>query len=81
MTSMLIDDRIPPFLPPSDERPVWEPDPRTVAWTVAAVAFTVAGVLTPGLVSFVLLCAAIACGASAITRLLPDTYGLRDYRQ
>jgi hypothetical protein len=78
---MLIDDRIPPFLPPSDDRPVWEPDPRTAAWTVAAVAFTVAGVLTGGLVSFVLLCAAVACGAQAIARVVPDTYGLRDYHQ
>ena len=78
---MLIDDRIPPFLPPSDKRPVWEPDPRTTAWTVAAVAFTVACVLTAGFLSFVLLCAAVACGSNAIARIVPDTFGLRDYHQ
>jgi hypothetical protein len=81
MTSMLIDDRVPPFRPPSDERPVWEPNPRTTAWVVAAVVFTIAGVLTGGFPSFVLLCLAIGCGAQALTRVVPDTFGLRDYHQ
>ena len=77
---MLIDDRVPPFLP-GDERPVWEPDPRTCAWVAAAVVFTVVGVLAPGFLSFALLCSALACGAHAITRVLPWGDGLREYRQ
>ena len=78
---MLIDDRVPPFLPPREERPVWEPDPRTLAWTVAAVALAAGGILTPGILSAVLLCAALACGAHALTRALPYGEGLREHRQ
>ena len=79
--SMLIDDRIPPFLPPPDERPVWEPDPRTSAWVAATLALGAGGLLTAGFLSFVLLCAALACGAHAITRALPYGEGLREHRQ
>lgn len=78
---MLIDDRVPPFLPPPDERPIWEPDPRTCAWVVAAIVLTAAGVVLPGVASFVLLCAALACGAHALTRALPYGEGLREHRQ
>jgi hypothetical protein len=78
---LLIDDRVPPFRPPADEPRVWEPDPRTCAWAAAAVVFAVAGLLSPGFASFVLLCAALACGAHAITRALPYGDGLREHRQ
>jgi hypothetical protein len=78
---MLIDDRIPPFLPPRDERPVWEPNLVTVAWTAVAIGTGTAGVLTGGFLSVVLLFLAIGCGAHAITRVVPYGNGLRDYRQ
>ena len=78
---MLIDDRVPPFRPPQDKRPVWEPDPRTLAWTIAAVALAAAGLLTPGFAGFVLLCAAIGCGGHAVDRCLPYGGGMREYRQ
>ena len=78
---MLIDDRVPPFLPAPGERPLWEPDPRTSAWVAAAIALAVGGVVSAGFLSFVLLCAALACGAHAITRVLPYGNGLRDYHQ
>ncbi len=78
---MLIDDRVPPFLPPRDERPIWEPDSRTCAWVVVAIALTAGGVALPGFVGFVLLCAALACGAHALTRVLPYGEGLREHRQ
>jgi hypothetical protein len=77
---VLIDDRVPPFLP-GDERPLWEPDPRTCAWVAAAIVFTVGCAVASGFLSFVLLCAAVACGAHAITRALPWGDGLREYRQ
>ena len=77
---LLIDDRPPPPPPPSG-RPVWEPDWRTVAWVVAAVAAFVGAASLPGLIAFVLLCVAIGCGCHAIARVLPSTYGLREHRQ
>ena len=77
---MLIDDRVPPFLP-GDERPVWEPDPRTCAWVAATIVFIVGAAVAPGFLSFVCLCAALACGAHALTRVLPWGDGLREYRQ
>jgi hypothetical protein len=78
---VLIDDRVPPFLPPRDERPVWEPDPRTCAWVATTIVLIVGALLVPGIASFVLVCAAMACGAHAITRVLPYGEGLREYRQ
>jgi hypothetical protein len=76
---LLIDTRKPPPSEPS--RPVWEPDPRTVAWTVAAVAAAIACFSTAGLLSFALLCIALGCGAEAVSRALPYGSGLREHRQ
>jgi hypothetical protein len=78
---LLIDDRVPPFRPPADERREWEPDPRTLAWSTIAIVLIVAGVATPGFASFALLCAGFACGAHALTRALPYGDGLREHRQ
>ena len=78
---LLIDDRVPPFRPPRDERHVWEPDLRTCAWVAAAVLALGGALLSGGFVSFVLLCAAVACGAHAVTRALPYGEGLREHRQ
>jgi len=78
---MLIDDRVPPFLPPPDERRVWEPNPRTLAWVAATAGTTAGAALTGGVASFVLVCAALGCGAHAITRALPYGEGLREHRQ
>jgi hypothetical protein len=78
---LLIDDRVPPFRPPADERHEWEPDPRTLAWSISAIALFVAAALTPAFASFVLLCAALACGAHALTRAFPYGEGLREHRQ
>ncbi len=79
---MLIDDRVPPFLPPSDgDRRVWEPDPRTTAWVAAALGTGGGAALTGGFVSVVLACAALGCAAHAATRVLPYGEGLREHRQ
>ena len=78
---LLIDDRVPPFRPPRDERREWEPDLRTCAWVAVAVLTLVGALMTGGLASFVLLCAALGCGAHAITRALPYGEGLREHRQ
>jgi hypothetical protein len=76
---LLIDDRVPPA--PREERAVWEPDWRLCGWVAAAVGATAGSVLTGGFVSFLLVCAAIACGAHAATSALPYGYGLREHRQ
>ena len=77
---MLIDDRLPP--PPArPDQPVWEPDWRVWAWVLASAGAAIGCFLTTGLASFVLLCAAVGCGAHAITQALPYGSGLRDYRQ
>jgi hypothetical protein len=75
---LLIDDRLPPSPP---DRLVWDPDWRTVAWVVATLAAFTGASVTSALVSYVLLCVAVGCGGHAITRVLPSTYGLREYRQ
>jgi hypothetical protein len=76
---LLIDTREPPPSQPS--RPVWEPDPRTAAWTVLAVAAAIACFSTTGFLSFALLCVALGCGAEAVSRALPYGSGLREHRQ
>ena len=78
---LLIDDRVPPLRQPRDERRVWEPNLGNCAWFAAAIGLFVATFLTTGLASFGLLCAALGCGAHAITRVLPYGEGLREYRQ
>ena len=78
---MLIDDRVPPFLPPHDERPVWEPNPRTLAWVVVATGTGAGAVVTGGFLSAALACAALGCAAHAATRALPYGEGLREHRQ
>jgi hypothetical protein len=77
---VLIDDRIPPPFSPH-ERPAWEPDWRLCGWFALAIAASVAGALTGGAVSFVLLCAAVAFWARALTQALPYGDGLREHRQ
>jgi hypothetical protein len=77
---VLIDDRVPPAFSPHD-RPVWDPDWRLCGWFAAAVAASVAGAVTGGWASFVLLCAAVALWATALTRALPHGEGLREHRQ
>jgi hypothetical protein len=78
---MLIDDRVPPFLPPRDERPVWNPDWRQCAWVAVTVASGMGAALTDGVGSAVLACVALGCGARACTRALPYGEGLREHRQ
>ena len=78
---LLIDDRAPPPPPPGADRAVWEPDWRIVGWVAAAIGSAVAAFLTPGILSFALICASIACAGKAATSWLPYGDGLREYRQ
>jgi hypothetical protein len=76
---LLIDDRVPPD-PPAD-RPVWDPDWRTVAWIALTVAASIGAGVTNAFLSYVLLCVAVGCGGQSISRMLPSTFGLREYHQ
>jgi predicted lysophospholipase L1 biosynthesis ABC-type transport system permease subunit len=76
---VLIDDRLPP--PSGHDRPIWEPNWRLWAWVLTALASAVGCFVTGGLLSYVLVCVALACGAHAVTRALPYGDGLREYRQ
>jgi hypothetical protein len=76
---MLIDTREPP--PSEPQRPVWEPDARTSAWTLLAIGTAVACFATGGVASFVLLCCSVGFAAAAISRALPYGSGLREHRQ
>ena len=64
-----------------DDRPVWEPNWRLWSWVAATIALFVAADVTPGIVSYVLVLGAVACGCRAVSVILPPLDGLRDYRQ
>ena len=69
--------------PPSrrEERPAWEPNWRLWAWVATTIVLFAAAASTPGIVSYVLVLAAIAAACQAVTVILPPLDGLRDYRQ
>jgi hypothetical protein len=64
-----------------DERPVWEPNWKLWRWVAATIVLFVAANASAGIVSYVLLLGAIACACHAVTVILPQLDGLRDYRQ
>lgn len=75
---LLLHDRTPP---PRSERPVWDPDWRTIGWVAAAIGAGIASNATHAFVAFLLLCVAVGCAGHAINRALPWGDGLREYRQ
>jgi hypothetical protein len=77
---MLIDTRDQPPARPS-ERPAWEPNWRLWGWVAATIVLFVAAASTPGIVSYVLVLAAVAAACRAVTVILPPLDGLREYRQ
>jgi hypothetical protein len=74
---MLIDTRT----PPEPERTAWEPNWRLWTWVALAIGALAGADATAGFVAYVLICAALVFVCQAICVLLPDTFGLRDYRQ
>ena len=74
---MLIDTREPPDQGP----PAWEPN-WAVWWRgTLAAAFAVAAFLTAGLVSFLLILAAVYWTCRTIDEALPYKLGLTEWRQ
>jgi hypothetical protein len=77
---MLVDARWPPPDPPPRRG---RPDfPWTqLKWPALVVLFLVGGYLTPPLVGFLCLCAALYCFAECARYLRPTVGGMRDYKQ
>jgi hypothetical protein len=76
---VLIDTRQPP--PEPGERPVWEPDWRLCAWLAAAIASFVGCSLSTGFTAYVLICVGVTCAAQALSRVLPNPFGMHEHRQ
>jgi hypothetical protein len=73
---MLVDARWPPPEPPPSE-PQW---PR-LKWPALVVVFLVAAYVTPPLVGFFCVWAALYCVIECGVRLIPKVGGMRDYKQ
>ena len=79
---MLIDTREPPPRPePARRRFAWEPNWRLWRWVAATVLALVGAGVASGFVAYLFVCAMVACACQAICVVLPDTFGLHDYRQ
>jgi hypothetical protein len=73
---MLIDTRTPP-----PERPAWEPNWRLWGWVAVAIGAFVGAEVTSGFVAYVLICATVGFVCQAVCVVMPNTFGLREYRQ
>jgi hypothetical protein len=67
--------------PPEPRRPAWEPNWRLWSWVALMLGAAVGAGATSGFVAYVLICATIAFACQAVCVLMPDTFGLKDYRQ
>jgi hypothetical protein len=64
-----------------DERRPWEPNWRLWRWVLAAVAFALASGESTGAIQALLVFIAFGLICRAVTELLPDGDGMREYRQ
>ena len=62
-------------------RAAWEPNWRLWRWVALTVVAAVAAGATTGFVAYLLICATIAFACQAVCEIVPDTFGLKDYRQ
>lgn len=76
---MLIDTRTPP--PPSPGRPAWEPNWRLWTWVALTIGAFVGADAASGIAAYLLVCAGLGFVCQAISVVLPNTFGLREYRQ
>jgi hypothetical protein len=76
---LLIDTREPPPAPPERQR--WEPNWRLWLWVALSVAGAVGADAATGFAAYLLVCATLVCVCQAICVVLPNTFGLKDYRQ
>jgi hypothetical protein len=74
---MLIDTRT----PPPEDRAAWEPNWRLWMWVALTIGAFAGADAASGIAAYLLVCAGVAFVCQAICVVLPDTFGLRDYRQ
>jgi hypothetical protein len=74
---MLVDAHWPPPPDPPQRDPRW----NRLAWPVLVVMFLVAAYVTPPLVGFFCVWAALYCVVQSGASLIPKVGGLRDYKQ
>jgi hypothetical protein len=74
---MLVDARWPPPEPPPRRELPWP----QLKWPVLVVVFLVAAYVTPPLVGFFCVWAALYCAVECGCSLIPKVGGLRDYKQ
>ena len=65
----------------SGGRSRWEPNWRLWRWVALTVLAALGAGLTTGFVAYLLICATIAFASYAVCEIVPDTFGLKDYRQ
>ena len=63
------------------ERQPWEPNWRLWGWVALTIASFAAAKAAGGILSYLLVCAALVCVCRAICVVLPPLDGLRQYRQ
>jgi hypothetical protein len=78
---LLIDTRTPRPDRPDRARAAWEPNWRLWTWVALAIGAGVGANSTSGLVAYALICATLVFVCEAVCVLLPNTFGLREYRQ
>ena len=71
----------PPGEPAQPARPAWEPNWRLWLWVALTIGAIVGAGAATGFAAYLLVCAALAFAAQAVCVVLPDTFGLKDYRQ
>jgi hypothetical protein len=77
-SDMLVDASWPPREPDPDRRPIRWPRYR---WPLLMVLFLVGFEVAPPLVAYICIVAALYCAIESLLLLVPNSGGLRDYRQ
>ena len=67
--------------PERPARGAWEPNWRLWRWVGLALVALAGAFVTTGLVAYLLVCAGLGFACQAIAELVPDTFGLKDYKQ
>jgi hypothetical protein len=75
---MLVDASWPPREPDPDRRPIRWPRYR---WPLLMVLFVIGFEVAPPLLAYICIVAALYCAIESMLLLVPNSNGLRDYRQ
>jgi hypothetical protein len=75
---MLVDASWPPREPDPDRRPIRWPRYR---WPLLMVLFVIGFEVAPPLLAYICIVAALYCAIESLLLIVPNSDGLRDYRQ